>query len=576
MKLDCKVLLIIVHFLVVGTYGSDQKSGAAMFPTLAVKKTISMTYVVQAMFGTPGQEEFLKLDIIQPYTWVISGDIYEQCNRVNSGCTHGNLYYSGESTSFKNQSGSLNAAYNMSFIDYTEFYGSAGIDIANFTSVESSGTEGDPTNTQVQWFGKHTLSIPEFSFFRAEHSNIVDGSLGLGARILSGTAEDSSGFDSSFFFLDMLKNANFIKSTSYSIWLGNDNSTLNASRLASSDVGTLLLGAVDPNYFIGNFYRFKMLPFRDSKTETTFNSLPIVPLTKVDIVNAKGTAVNVTQPGFMEPVLLDPRYTISYLPIELILQIAMQTNAVYVKSLDLWLVDCDVANFDAKIRFQFGDLKIDVPLSHFVSSGYVGSPIASTQLGASNMTCQLNVYPNYSSGFSILGGTFLRSVYLSVDLEGNSVAMAQAYNAVKDGDNASSLPLTLEDSDSNSSTSSVKAIRSGYIPYATDVNLPTSTITMFISISGDTKSVVDHLTATQTDLVLSSRSFYDTTTVRPTDSLTQDVSADRSFPLSKPSNNAGAIQYKRLNYDLFKVHHTSSIGLYLTITSVLFLVGILL
>ncbi|GMG39949.1 unnamed protein product [Ambrosiozyma monospora] len=115
--------------------------------------------------------------------------------------------------------------------------------------------------------------------------------------------------------------------------------------------------------------------------------------------------------------LLDTGTTLTYIPSNLLsiivdaLQLSVNSQTGY------YTMACDKGD-DYFLTFNFQGFEIEVPISSFLLD-------LTTTSGRTSSTCQLGLM---SSGDEtlILGDSFLRNVYLVVDLEDNVVAMAPA------------------------------------------------------------------------------------------------------------------------------------------------------
>lgn len=440
------------------------------FPNIPVGLTRDGMYYVNATLGTPGQWQQLGLGLAQPYVWVVSGDADSQCNRLDSGCLSGPLYYPQESRT----SSTGGDKYSINFIDGISLNGTRYMDVMRLMNVSSSlNVSGVDSGVS---FRNHTLTVQNLSFFNADYSSgYLYGSLGLGGTLNSDTELEGDFINHSFFFLDALKEARLINSSSYSLWLGSQKRNGFADTSDANEAGYLIFGAVDPNLVEGEFRKFDMIPYIHPQTGKVAYGYPVVPMGPIYITSSSGRSLNVTTDGFSAPVLLDPSFALSYLPTKAIIQIAIQIAAVYVESLDLWLVSCDVASSGATVDFSFGDLTIKVPLSDLLASTHDQSTNTTLHFNTGQEACVLQLYPNTFTGYNVLGQAFMKNAYLAVDLEGKGVAMGQAAN-FKSGERKEIITrqasiVTFTDSLNKTSVATFSTVpssmTSGYIPYAT-------------------------------------------------------------------------------------------------------------
>ncbi|CCD24121.1 putative aspartic endopeptidase NDAI_0C04610 [Naumovozyma dairenensis CBS 421] len=473
------------------------------FPTINIGTTGSGIYYINITMGTPEQQQELMIDTSQPYTWLLSGSQDLQCNRLNSGCLSGSLYYVKESTSAICIN--PNRTYHMAFIDQSEINGTHVIDMMNFTNVDvntayAHSTYNTKNNKGLINLGTNYLGVSNVSFINADDTvPYAMGSLGLSGKITgTGTDIDSSNFDNSYDFLDRLYQTNLIDSHSYSLWLAM-NQTYNGTRVqnsVTSSFGKLILGAVDPTLFTGSFLQFEMLPALESDSATETIGYPIIPMGPIYVVSKSGEMANVTSKDFLEPVFLDSTYTSTYLPLNMIIQVAIQIGAMYVESLERWLVPCNIANQHATLDFTFQDVSIRVPLTDLLGTTYDSSTNTSMHFSTGDEACYLKIFSNQMTGYNILGRPFLKHVYMAVDLDGNNIAIAQAtqeeelqakenvldeeedftfasglVKRANSNNNTINASITTIATRRSSSSSGVLAISSGYIPYATSLNM---------------------------------------------------------------------------------------------------------
>ena len=311
------------------------------FPTLQVGRDSSSLYYVNVSVGNPGQTKMLRVNLAQPYTWFLSGFDDSQCNRLHSGCLHDSRYFPAASTSKTVLYGS--EIYSAVFFDKNSIGGPLYSDILNFTSLkpsESSFSVTPKTNFSSVLSADYSssyLSISNFSFLNAKiYGNETVGTLGLsslGSALYSDIPNRSS--SSSFSFLQTLVDTGLISSASYSFWVGADKSGYTSAngnnQLDETTMGKLIFGAVDPLQFLGRLRSFDSIPYLNVTTKKEVTGLPILPMGPVYVSSLTGTSTNLTSVDFLEPAFIDSTKLDSYLPVETIMQIAIQLDAYYVK-----------------------------------------------------------------------------------------------------------------------------------------------------------------------------------------------------------------------------------------------------
>lgn len=510
------------------------------FPTIILGKDQTSLYYANISFGTPEQQESLRIDIAQPYIWLLSGNESSGCNVSYNGCTSVNRYFIDNSTTAINRNDGL--VYQLDFMDSIFINGSAVMDTMNFTMLDMPNESSLPlvksiNSSSTAHLTENYLSLSNVSFINALYaSSLTKGALGLGGKITDGTMEiDSSKFDNSFFFLNMLTELGIINSPSYSLWLGGDTISYNLTKLPSGvmdDCGKLILGAVDPTLFTGPLRKFKMIPFIDRDTLAVSTGYPILPMGTIYISSNTGKTLNMTAEDFSAPVLLDSRYSFSYLPTDAIVQIALQIGAIYVESLGKWVVACSIADLGVHLNFTFDNIEISIPLEDFLATSYDTQSNTTLHFSDGEDACYLTMVSKTGTGFNILGGAFLKNIYMAVDLDDESIAIAQA-RRVQMNTSANSASTTLIPP--LNTTGAVQAIFSGNIPYAVSRNLSSSMTLYPQQAPSVTTNIPEQFTATlfSDGLISTGRSFYDTS--RSTSSTKSTTTQFESFSISNSS-----------------------------------------
>lgn len=379
------------------------------------------------------QDQRLRLDIAQPYVWVL--------DRADNQHSHVQTYEVNEDdiTPFSQSQ----TVYNFSFID------NIAINCTPFmTNMSVSDLQNNP---YVQGDSSiDELVIDSLGFMVAYDSNSLMAALGLSGYINNTnwqkTQVASNNFNSSFMFLNNLKSEKVISHVGFSLWTAGDaydkvefgktSSNYSNSTFSNYSVGSLMMNYVNSSLFTGDLVKFNSIPYYEVFEEgQSFSSdgYPIFPLSGCNLIANNSETVNLTTSKNINPVLFDSRFTTSFLPIDIIQQISIQTNAFYVESVESWYVNCELADINAVVEFLFGQLPIRVPLSEFITEAYLSNKDGSeTPLyfksvsGEKTNACILKMKPSYLSGLNILGVPFLKYSYLVGDLEANEYALAQA------------------------------------------------------------------------------------------------------------------------------------------------------
>lgn len=191
-----------------------------------------------------------------------------------------------------------------------------------------------------------------------------------------------------------------INSNAYSLWL-ND---LDAS------TGSILFGGVDTDKYKGQLQTLPIVPERGAYAEF--------------IIVLTGMGQNGNDSSLFKdqnvPVLLDSGSSLMYLPDQVANALYQTFDAQYDASQGAAFVNCDLANQQGSLDFNFSGVKISVPLNELVILAAVsrGRPV-----------CIFGVGPAGNS-LAVLGDTFLRSAYVVYDLDNNEISLAQTnFNA---------------------------------------------------------------------------------------------------------------------------------------------------
>lgn len=324
------------------------------------------------------------------------------------------------------------------------------------------------SNFSLGTTSNNRIDLDDFQFFLASETNMYAGGLGL------------SRHPQNLGVLDTLKDQGRILASGYSLFLtGYSNQNTSA--------GELLLGAVDQKYYTGSFYLFPLISYEGWQSLDSFSPLPIMVLERLFLENID-TNQKVTLSSAAVPLVLDTRLSYSFLPLEIVINLAIQTNAYYNSQYQRWLVRClDITGSNATMHFQFGPLDISIPLTALIYDAYYGDNYLYFSSGV--RACFLNVMPDTSLGYSSLGLPFLSHVYLAMDNEAGNVALAAGNpeELIDPQDfifsqSPSALPSFKASLVANNSIEATRTtiayIESGFIPFATSANYSSLGFTM--------------------------------------------------------------------------------------------------
>lgn len=231
----------------------------------------------------------------------------------------------------------------------------------------------------------------------------------------------------------LLKKAGFIDRASYSLYLNAQNAS----------TGELIFGAVDHAKYKGNVLHKLPTLKRDSSGNpsedyvalfvnmTSIKQVPNTNLTqtagfsnltelqKLSFAPIMGAAL---QPSFINqtyPALIDSGTTLISAPTDFFHSFGSKYGN-WSDSANGYIAPCETS--DEKIAFGFGNFSINVPLSDLLYKLTLTDGTPYTVNGVK--TCMIAVAQN-TRGYFILGDVFLRSAYVYVDLEDNSISLAQ-------------------------------------------------------------------------------------------------------------------------------------------------------
>ncbi|EUC33453.1 hypothetical protein COCCADRAFT_96003 [Bipolaris zeicola 26-R-13] len=329
-------------------------------------------YFANASLGTPPQKFRLHIDTGSSDLWVnaVNSNL---CMQGGNQCGASGTYNANESSTYKY----VNSVFNISYVD-------------------GSGASGDYATDTFRFGGK---TLKDLQFGIGYVSSSTEGILGIGYPI-NEVAVGRAGLDPYPNLPEKLRDDGAINSMAYSLWL-ND---LDAS------TGSILFGGVDTEKFSGQLQTLPIIPERGQFAEF------VVALTGMGENGNDGSLFKDEN----VPVLLDSGSSLMYLPDQVANALYQTYNAQYDSSQGAAFVNCDLANRQGSVDFNFSGVKISVPLNELVVLAAVsrGRPI-----------CIFGVGPAGDS-LAVLGDTFLRSAYVVYDIENNEISLAQTnFNA---------------------------------------------------------------------------------------------------------------------------------------------------
>ncbi|KAG2736018.1 hypothetical protein G9P44_000108 [Scheffersomyces stipitis] len=455
----------------------------SIFKLLLTIPTDDSYYNAHFQVGKSENQVDLRLDLIQPEVWVMNDNAFFDCDHIDE-------WWSSEEKAYS-QSSDLPASITTELEYLATVCGQGGLYTSSTGTAMPTATvdgleNGDPylipyinvieasgvfatDDIRFNLSTGASFLMPNFTFLNVNHTNMYFGGLGV-----AGNPRGSG-------FLDTLTERGIIKSSGYSLWFNNQTGT--------DALGQLIPGVVDSKYYDGDFYVFDMLPhsgIRFPVAEQWANNvldgliLPTLQIDDVRVVNSNSKqSLSLKSSNEPIPIILDSRSTYNYLPLDVIVNLAIQLNAYYSNEAGRWLVECDtVADSGGLFSFVFEGLQIRIPLSEFMSEAYFQGSLLKFSSG--ERACYLSVLPTDSNGFNSLGLPFIKNIYLAVDNAGQQIALANSNrNLVLEKDDFSAVDSTFSQtttvaaggsSSARNASVSIAYIESGFIPFATKVN----------------------------------------------------------------------------------------------------------
>lgn len=337
-----------------------RKRAGTLQETLDNEETL---YFANVSLGTPAQSLRLDIDTGSSDIWTNSANS-DLCQMYAAECAQSGTYNANSSTSYKY----VNSEFFIKYADGSEAVGDYATDTL---SIGGQAIEG------VQ-------------FGIGYNSSSAQGILGIGYAAneasISTTGKTYNNLP------EVLQGAGVINTMAYSLWL-ND---------LDANEGSILFGGVDSEKYQGTLATVPIIQEEGEYREF------IIGLSSVSAANQ---SIFSNSPI---PVLLDSGSSLSYLPTTYADAIFQVFNAEYDSNAGAAVVDCNMANSDDTVDFDFSGQTISVPMSEVVIvDGYRrGTPV-----------CILGI-SDAGDTTSVLGDTFLRSAYVVYDLSNNQISVA--------------------------------------------------------------------------------------------------------------------------------------------------------
>lgn len=386
----------------------------------------STFYLAHIELGTPSQKVGVLVDTGSSDLWVVaSNNTY--CESGTSGSlnkkaradivdwtVNNTMDASYQSPPLQNKA-STSSSSSSDMIDCSK-YGT--FDFSTSETFHSNDTDfsityADGTFAKGTWgyddFVIGNTNVTNLSFAVCDEADNSMGILGIGLSGLETTYSGSTSSNSGPYKYEnlpiKLKNEGIIDLVSYSIYL-ND---------TSSNTADILFGAVDHNRYTGNLVALPIVNILSSKGYNSAIQLDIT-INSLTLIN-NSTSTGATIGSGAAAALLDTGTTLTYLPSDVLNGILNNLDAKYSSSAGYYIMTCSDAD-NYSLDFDFQGQVISIGLSSFLIS-------LVTTTGSSSSYCMVGLQSSGDSTFT-LGDSFLRNVYMVVDLENLEVGLATA------------------------------------------------------------------------------------------------------------------------------------------------------
>lgn len=333
---------------------------------------ISGAYFAKLDIGTPPTEFRVAVDTGSSDLWIHSqNDPACSLNIAGfSNCTFG-VFNSSNSSTYTN----LNQSFTALYQDTTFANG--------VYSTDDIGANGLPLGT--------------FQFALVNDSSTPMGILGVSLPQLEASALNKGRHQYKNFPLQLYENG-IISYPAYSVYLnGNKGSNV-------------LFGGIDHHKYKGQLVKMPLIKGIQPEIKTLSVELNSLSITVGDSLSISPNSSTFLFQGSI-PAIIDTGTTIATLPLSLYKQLALALGLQYDAVYDGYIGSCSSLE-EKNIHFSFSGVLLSAPALNFVANLtentciYVASPSIVPQL--------------------VLGQAFLENVYLVVDLQAKSLAMAQS------------------------------------------------------------------------------------------------------------------------------------------------------
>jgi len=203
-------------------------------------------------------------------------------------------------------------------------------------------------------------------------------------------------------FVDELQAQGVTKTKAFTVALGNAD---------ANNGGVIIFGGVDTKKFSGSLATLKILGPQNGENVARY-------WVQMDSIGLTQNGKSQTFSGSGSPIVLDSGSSLSYIPSDVLQEMANQLNGQYDRQNQLYIVDCSLEQQSgSSVDFTFSGTKISVPFEEFLWN-------------VDGQHCVIGAQAvDPSSGVTaLLGDSFLRSAYTVFDQTNNAIYIGQYAN----------------------------------------------------------------------------------------------------------------------------------------------------